>query len=366
MSEPNESHFESEESEALSVANEIAGDDWQVEEGGGDSADLSGPGPRESSPAAPPVPGQSGPTLTLDQARQAWDSATLTRAQLREHANQQYQAAQQAQQERARYEEMANAILRAQQAQQQQPVEGPQIDPELQRYFDGQNQQLRDQLQEMLAPVLNQAQQAQWQQQVQQQVSQEQQQWGEVAQIVGQAEAHYKATPEGQGYDERISGYDGAMRNALRNSGLDDGVANKLVNEQLKGFTMLGMALNVPPPVLIDSYLNSMFDLAFSYYGMQRPGAVPQRNGNGNGYRQQAPQQQRQQQPQRQQARVSPNVAPPSGGAGGTSGIVTAGDLLGRGLNGKDIDALVKEYGSLDKAIRYLDRVGIELEEIGG
>ena len=219
----------------------------------------------------------------------------------------------------------------------------------------------------MLAPVLTQAQQQQWQQQAHQQVQQESQQWAEVAQIVGQAEQHYMATPEGQGYNERLTGYETAMRTALNRSGMNDDVTNKLVNEQLKGFSLLGMALNVPPPVLLDNYINAVMEFAMQYKGM---GGNGQRS-NGNGYRQQ--------QRQVPQGRMSPQVqvarmatqsgavgAPPTGAAGGNNGSVTAADLLGRGLTGKDIDGLIKEHGSIDKMMKYLDRVGVELEEIGG
>ena len=367
MSEPNETHFESEESEALSVANELAGDDWQVEEGGAEDSPV-GPGPRESSPAPAASPAPQAPSLTLDQARQAWNQATATRAQLREHANQQYMAAQAAQAEQRRYEEMANAILRASQAQEQVQQQEPQIDPELQRYLDTRQQELIQQMQGMLGPVLNQAQQVQQHQEVQQQVAAEQAQWGEFREIVSRSEQDYMATPEGQGYNDRVGGYEQAMLTALHRTGLDEAPARKLVNEQLKGFTMLGMALNVPPPVLLDNYINSVIEFALSY----KNGNGQPRNGNG----------QYQQQPQRQQpqGRMSPQVqiarmatqngavgSPPSSGATGHgNGVVDVGDLMSRNLTGKDIDALVKQYGSLDKAIRYLDRVGAELEQVEG
>ncbi len=364
MSEPVE--FESEESEALSVANEVAGDDWQVEEGGLDEAGPdAGPGQREGT-SAPAVSPAAQPSLTLDQARQAWNNATWTRSQLREAANQQYQAVQAAQAERARYEEMANAILRASQQQPQQEDLPPQIDPELQRYFEQQNQQLLQQVQGMLGPVLNQAQQQEQYQEVQQQVAQEQAQWGEFRDIVSRAEQDYMATPEGQGYNDRVGGYEQAMLVALGRSGLAEQPARKLVSEQLKGFSMLGVALNVPPPVLLDNYINSVIEFAMSY----RNGNGRSRNGNGQ-----------YQQPQRQQGqgRMSPQVqiarmatqsgaagSPPSASAGTSTGIVDVGDLMSRSLTGKDIDALVKQYGSLDKAIRYLEHVGVELEQIEG
>jgi hypothetical protein len=337
MTEPIESpQLESEESEALSVANELAGDDWQVEEGGlGDDSSASfaaAPGGREVAPAvAQPVPPgvTAEASLTLDQVRQRWQQNNMTRAALRGELEKQYA-------ERQKYEDMANAILRAQQAQQQpvQPQEPPQIDPELQRYFDNQQQQFEARLQGMLAPVLSQAQQAQQTQQVQQQVSQEQQQWGEFRSIVESAEQDYMATPEGQGYVERVSGFETALRKTCEYAGLSPQVSQKLVNEDMKGMAVLAMSLNIPPPVFVDAYARAMYEWAQGQGG----------NGNGrnvtNGNRQVQ---------QRQQGRVSPQVqiarmatqagavgAPPSGGMVQSGGTVDVGTLLQRGLTGRD------------------------------
>jgi hypothetical protein len=367
MSEPNESHFESEESEALSIANDLAGgDDWQVEEGGMEEAGGAAP-PTSGQPAGPAAQGAPGaaplspaqPSLTLEQARQRWQQTNLTRAQLRQQLDEQALQMQQAQAQRQQYEEMANAILRASQQQQVQQQEPPQIDPELQRYFDQRLEAQQQQFQALLQPVLTQAQQAQVQQEVQQQVSHEQQQWGEFRQMVDQAERDYMATPEGAGYMERITGFEKALNRAGELAGADPRVVSKLVNEDMKGMAMIAMSLGISPPMFIDAYARAMFEWA--------QGAGQQPNG------QQRPM-------QRQQGRVSPQVqiarmatqngavgAPPSNGAMSSGGDVpTVGDLMGRGLQPGDIDAAVKKYGSLDKAIKYFDKLGAELEEIGG
>ena len=370
MSEPDIqiSDDASEMSEAMSVAQEVMGNDWSADDSEGSqessSSSPSGPGPGEAPPVAGAAPAAS-PSLTLDQARQRWNQDTMTRSQLREQLDRQFQ-------ERQRVEDVANAILRAQQqaqAQQaqlqpQQQPEAPQIDPELQRYFDAQQQSLLQQVQQLMAPVLTQAQQAAQQQEIQQQVSAEQGQWNEFRERVSQAENDYMATPEGQGYNERVGGYEQAMLTALGRSGLDEGSSRKLVNEQLKGFSLLGMALNVPPPVLLDNYINSVVEFAVSY-----------KNGGGNGYARPNGQPVA---PGRSPARVSPQVqiarqatlqgavgAPPNGSSGAANGLTVA-DLMERSLTGKDIDALVKEHGSLDKAMRFLDRLGMELEQVEG
>lgn len=358
MSEPNESQaFQSEEAEAASVASELTGEDWNVEEGG------AGP---DTTPAAPVqgVPPQTEPSspaqpsLTLDQARQKWQQATATRAQLREYAQQQYEQRQQ-------YEGMLNAFLQAQQqtAQQQpqQPDLPPQIDPELQRYLDQQQQSLLAQMQQTFAPVLFFAQQQQQIQQVQQQVSQEQQQWTEFRQLVETDEQNYLATPEGQGYNERLQGFQGAMLDACASTGLDERVAQKLVNEELKGVTMIAMSLGQSPAFFMDNYAKSLLKWAQGHVG-----------GNGQ------PRQQQRYAAQ-QQGRMSPNVqiarqatmsgavgAPPSSGNNIASTLPTAADLLNRRLTDQDINAGIKQFGSIDKYLRHLETVGMELESIIG
>lgn len=360
MSEPNEAQaFDSEESEALSIASEVAGEGWQDGDTGIDSA--AEPAPGEVHPPAQTVsPVEQSPSLTLEQARQRFQQANATRAQLRDYAQQQWEAAQAAQQERGQMEAMLNAFLQAQRQEQQPQQLEPQIDPDLQRYLDSQNQALLARMEQMLQPALSLAQQQQQMQEVQQQVTQEQAQWTEFRNIVEQDEQNYLQTPEGQGYNERLVGFQGAMMDALASSGVAEPVAQKLVTEELKGVTMIAMSLGQSPAYFMDNYAKALLRWAGNHV-----------NGNGqpvNGNRQ----------VQRQQGRVSPQVqiarmatqagavgAPPGSGATTSNGL-TAADLINRRLTDKDISALVKEHGSLDKAIRYLENVGVELDQILG
>ncbi len=355
MSEPNESQsFAAEEAEAISAVNEVMGEGEGGDESASPAAESGVGQPSVGAEPQSPVPQ---PSPALAQAQQRWEQSTATRNQLREAAAQQYQRAQQ-------YESMLNAFLQAQrEAAQQQPQPeqyAPQIDPELQRYLDQQQQNLLGQMQQMVAPAVNVAQQQQQQMEIQQQVAQEQQQWTEFGNMVTQAEQDYLSTPEGQGYNERLEGFQGAMLNALHSSGVDAPVAQKLVNEELKGVTFIAMALGQNPAYFMDNYAKSLIQWAVQQQGGPRPV-----NGTGNGG-------------QRQQGRMSPQVniarqaigrgavgAPPHSGGGHSNGL-SAADLVDRGLTSKDIESLVKEHGSLDRAIRYLEGVGVELDQILG
>lgn len=363
MSEPNESAAFSEESEALSAATEIAGDDWQVDESGGASpaAPAQAPDPQGAAAVSP-----AQPSLTLEQAQQRWQQATATRAQLREAAREQYEAAQRAQQERTQYESLLNAFLAAQQqAQQQQPETQPQIDPDLARYIEQQNQGLLQQIQQMFAPALSVAQQQQQYQQVQQQVTQEQQQWQDFTRLVSEDEQNYLATPDGQGFNDRLEGYRGAMQEALATSGTDPRIANKLIEEEFKGLTYIAMSLGQSPAYFIDNYAKALIKWATGAAQQGRP-------VNGNGQRQmQIPPQPRGQMSQQVQSaqravRQGAAGAPPSTSGSFSNGL-TASDLVDRNLSGKDIDNLIKEHGSLDKAIKFLAKnVEPDLEQLLG
>lgn len=353
-----------EESEALGAANDIAGEGWNA---GDDASSSAGDVQPEATPAALPQSPAQQPVLTGEQHRQLWQQTTATRAQLRE-------AAQRNWEERQRYEGMLNAFLTAQREQQmaaqqpQQPQLDPNIDPDLQRYFDSQNQALLARMQEMLQPTLAFQQQQQQQQEVQQQLNAEQQQWKEYQDLITQDEQLYLQTPEGQGYNDRLNGLRDTMSGflgALPN--VHPQVATKLVHEEFKGLTYIAQALGQSPAAFVDGYARALIQWA-------------QGHVSGNGHQQARPVQQAVQMRQ-PQARVSPQIqmarqatmqgavgAPPSGGGGrvASGNGVSAADLLDRNLTDKDISAGIKQYGSLDKFIRAMENVAVELDQITG
>jgi hypothetical protein len=126
---------------------------------------------------------------------------------------------------------------------------------------------------------------------------------------------------------------------------------------------MIAMALGQSPALFMDNYAKALLRWAQGHQGQ-----------NGNGQRQRVQQQiPRQRQPQSgvsqnvhlaRQATMSGAVgAPPSSGAV-SSTTLTASDLLSRRLTDKDITAGIKQFGSLDKYMRHLETVAVELEQI--
>lgn len=244
------------------------------------AAPLPGMPAATGAPAAPaPLPGGATPL----PAPLPPGSPDPTAAAERFAVSRMRQQLQQAQQERDIAFASVAAIQRGLASQQQIAAEQaqqpalPEVDPELELVdpvlmkamraaaMDAQNRTLQT-----LQPLIQTAEQTQAQQAWQAQKAAEQQQLQQYISAFTVEEQRYAETPEGQGYYDRVAGYEQATRAALATLPISPEEIDRLTHESTLGLVTIAQRLGLPPALVVDRMAQATLQ------GYQMPAPVQQ------------------------------------------------------------------------------------------
>lgn len=319
----------------------------------------------EAEPAAPQRPSRRQQKADEQQAaeRQAAREANLRFQERQERRNGAMRARDQemaALQDRYdRSNKLSNALLQMlerERAERAQPQDDG-TDPELRTALDRSRQQLREEISEELRPVKEQLEQDQQVRQHQADLAQRQEQqrqaFTEFAQEVNQAETEYRATPRGQGYDQRVHDYKGLVAGALGELAelaphvpelRNPQFIQALVHEDIKGIAVMAMALKLSPAVLMDTIARAFLGGKPVAAPRQRVQASPEIEAARRAVEQGA-------------TRSSRGSAPPRGRR---NNLPTAEDVLESGLSNEDLE----KFASSGRYADLIGRLAQDAEEI--